>query len=178
MTGQPYSYAENDPLNGTDPLGLCSINPFSNQSCVSSAAQAVGGVVSTAVHFVVKHRGALADIGAGVVCIGTVGSGCLAAVAIAAGVNAQQAVANSEGPGGVALAVLKSAALSIPGLAELQELRSGAEALAMFERLGISTDGFEAPALFTYLTRLFQEGAFASPAMLEIYRGLFGCNPG
>jgi RHS repeat-associated protein len=50
ITGQPYSYANDDPVNNSDPSGLCSINPFSSGSCLSDAANAAVGVGATVLH--------------------------------------------------------------------------------------------------------------------------------
>ncbi len=41
LTQEPYGYTGGNPVNNTDPIGLCSINPFSNESCLNSAAKAV-----------------------------------------------------------------------------------------------------------------------------------------
>lgn len=53
LTQAPYSYVGNDPLNGVDPMGLCSWNPFASDSCeVAEPAQAltraVRGVLTSA----------------------------------------------------------------------------------------------------------------------------------
>jgi RHS repeat-associated protein len=40
-TREPYSYVQDNPLNGGDPTGLCNINPFSGNSCVGAAADFV-----------------------------------------------------------------------------------------------------------------------------------------
>jgi RHS repeat-associated protein len=59
-TGQPYAYAGNDPVNGSDPSGLCDSNPFSggfwsSGNCLSGlvggpdggGGESVGGVVKS-----------------------------------------------------------------------------------------------------------------------------------
>jgi RHS repeat-associated protein len=52
LTRQPYAYADNNPLNETDPLGLCSVvatlNPFSEDNCLRTAAEH-GSPVSKAI---------------------------------------------------------------------------------------------------------------------------------
>lgn len=40
VTRSPYGYVDNDPLNDTDPTGLCSVNPFSKKSCLKTAENA------------------------------------------------------------------------------------------------------------------------------------------
>jgi len=44
QTGQPFSYAGNDPVNNSDPLGLCSVwNPFASGSCFKSGWDSMSG---------------------------------------------------------------------------------------------------------------------------------------
>jgi len=40
-TGQPYLYANGNPATLSDPSGLCSINPFSDDDCYSEAVETV-----------------------------------------------------------------------------------------------------------------------------------------
>ncbi|MCW3003554.1 MAG: Rhs family protein, partial [Conexibacter sp.] len=41
LTRQPYGYAGGDPANNVDPNGLCSINPFSGDSCAGNVAAGI-----------------------------------------------------------------------------------------------------------------------------------------
>jgi RHS repeat-associated protein len=71
VTRQPYSYAEDNPLNETDPMGLCGII-----SCVTDAAKAVGG-------FVDQHKvGILQGVS------GVLAAGAIAATLVTAGTSA------------------------------------------------------------------------------------------
>jgi hypothetical protein len=63
ITRQPFNYTNDNPLNLTDPAGLCSINPFSSSSCVGEAAKA-------GVHFAQQHP-VITGIALGVVAVGT-----------------------------------------------------------------------------------------------------------
>jgi len=50
-TGTPYAFTEGDPVNGSDPGGLCNMNPFSGSfwsagNCISQAATRVGDFVN------------------------------------------------------------------------------------------------------------------------------------
>ena len=58
-TAQAYSYAGDDPVNNTDPLGLWGLNLISD---VTQAASDVG-------HYVAKHKAAIAEIAVGVVVV-------------------------------------------------------------------------------------------------------------
>jgi hypothetical protein len=156
MTLSAYGYVAGNPLNGSDPNGL---------NWLSNAASSVG-------KFIVKHRGAIANVVAGAVCVGTAGTGCLVAVGVAAGINAEQTAQNGGSIGAVAFSVVKSAAFAVPGLAEYEEEETAGEALSMMARYGISTEGWEAPAWLTYGSRFFYEGAVATPDLRELYRSL------
>ena len=162
LTQAPYSYAADDPLNLTDPTGL-----FWGE-----------GTLKKVGHFVVQHRGAIANVVAGAVCVGTVGTGCLVAAGIAAGVNAEQTAQNGGSLGDVGLSVLKSAAFAIPGIAESAAEETEVEALSMMTRLDISTEGWAEPAWLKYGFRAFYEGAVAIPDFRELYAALFGAGVG
>jgi len=53
-TWMPYAYADDNPLSNTDPMGLCSLNPFSSRGCVADAAKAVKKAVTKAAKAVAK----------------------------------------------------------------------------------------------------------------------------
>jgi len=71
-TREPYAYAHNDPLDVTDPSGLCDWNPFAGSSCVGQAASAVshaaGGAIQDAGQqlktFAVQNRQTIAGLAA------------------------------------------------------------------------------------------------------------------
>jgi RHS repeat-associated protein len=50
LTVVPYGYAHDNPVNESDPTGLCGINPFAKDSCLGNAAGVVAGVAKTVVH--------------------------------------------------------------------------------------------------------------------------------
>jgi hypothetical protein len=81
-TGQAYSYANDDPTNMTDPLGLWGWNPISD---VVQAAKDSG-------HFVATHK-VVTGIALGVVGVATGGAGFLVEGAVAATVLSATAVA-------------------------------------------------------------------------------------
>jgi hypothetical protein len=97
LTGQPYGYVADDPVNNVDPSGL-----FCWGLCsVSNAWNDTGGKV---VHYVAKHKAAIAEIAIGTVAVvgvvaATVATGGLAdAVAIgAAGAASEVAEATAGG---------------------------------------------------------------------------------
>jgi RHS repeat-associated protein len=51
-TGEAYGYAGDDPLDSTDPTGLCSINPFSKKSCLKTVENAASQVQRAATDIV------------------------------------------------------------------------------------------------------------------------------
>jgi hypothetical protein len=98
-TGAPYTYANDDPVNEDDPLGLWGWNPISD---VTQAAGDAG-------HFVAQHKKGIL-IGAGValgVAAAATGVGAVVEVGIAAGAEgaaATAALSTSSLLGGVSLA--------------------------------------------------------------------------
>lgn len=83
VTGNPYAYTAGDPLDHSDPLGLCW-----SPSCV---AHSVG-------HFVAQHRGAIATAISIGVCVSGIGTpACLAATGGALLVRAQQEASDHGG---------------------------------------------------------------------------------
>jgi RHS repeat-associated protein len=90
LTRAPYNYAHDNPLNESDPAGLCSINPFSSSGCLSEGVEA-------GVHFAEEHPVAtgialgvvaVATGGAALAVEGTVATSVLAGSSIAAGAGA------------------------------------------------------------------------------------------
>ena len=107
-------------------------------------------------------------------CVGTAGTGCLAAATLAAAVNVGQTAQNGGGIADVAISAFKSYAVVVPGVAEFAAEATEVEALAMMARYGISTEGWAAPAALTYGSRLFYQGAVAVPDVMELYRSQSG----
>jgi hypothetical protein len=109
LTRAPYSYAHDNPLNESDPAGLCSINPFSSSGCLSEGVEA-------GVHFAEQHYGQIAEAGALTLCVATeVGAvPCLAATGGGFIASTVQNVASPSGfsPAGEAVDVLGT----LPGL--------------------------------------------------------------
>jgi RHS repeat-associated protein len=50
LTDEPYGYANDNPANGTDPTGLCDVNPLASSNCYDDAANAVSSGVNDAVN--------------------------------------------------------------------------------------------------------------------------------
>jgi len=92
VTRAPYNYTYDNPLNATDPAGLCSINPFSSSSCVSE-------VVESGVHFAEQHPVATGIV-LGVIAVGTGGAAVLAEGGAA---GALTLVSGASGAGAAAL---------------------------------------------------------------------------
>src|SRR5205823_558135 len=93
ITGSPYGYVDNDPLNGSDPLGLFGLSSITH-------------AVSKAAHFASHHAGQIAAGAAiigGVACVATVA--CGVALAGALGPEALAAAAGVGALGGVAASV-------------------------------------------------------------------------
>jgi len=77
-TGQPYAYTGDDPVNGTDPLGL-----FCLGLCTfTNAAKDVGHAAGDVGHFVVTHPKVAIGIGLGVLAVATGGLGLAAAAGV------------------------------------------------------------------------------------------------
>jgi RHS repeat-associated protein len=92
LTRAPYSYAHDNPLNESDPAGLCSINPFSSSGCLSEGIEA-------GVHFAEQHYGQIAEAGALALCVATeVGAlPCLAATGIGFSASTYQNITSPTG---------------------------------------------------------------------------------
>jgi len=46
VTREPYGYTGNNPINRTDPTGLCSLNPFAKDNCIGEVVVGAGGVIA------------------------------------------------------------------------------------------------------------------------------------
>ena len=89
-TNQPYLFTNDDPQNAEDPLGLLSYDPCpsGNKSCLKKAradAMDATNALVAAVNVVRSHVGDIATVVAIGVCIGTIGTGCAIATALAYG---------------------------------------------------------------------------------------------
>ena len=105
ITGAPYNYAGDNPVNAADPSGLWSLNPIAD---VSEAAEAVG-------HFVAAHKVAV-GIGLGVLAVATGGAGLVAVGAFEATTAGAALGTASILSGGAAAALDGSACEQNPGL--------------------------------------------------------------
>lgn len=96
-TDQPYVFANDDPLNAEDPLGLLGFDPCTiGKNCASQDKKAEASLTAAtkdlkaAVTVVAKHVGDIATVTAIGVCIGTAGVGCAVASGIALGLRVVQ----------------------------------------------------------------------------------------
>lgn len=99
LTHEAYGYADDNPLNMTDPLGLAGIlgtgiGPDVGPSVLPTPGRVVsaaGNVASAVSGFVGQHYGQIAEVAAGVGCIaGLQPELCIAATAIATGASEYQ----------------------------------------------------------------------------------------
>jgi RHS repeat-associated protein len=67
LTQAPYNYATDNPVNKFDPTGLCDINPFGSESCVSAVVTTVKNGVSEGFHAV---KEGVETVGEGVEAVG------------------------------------------------------------------------------------------------------------
>jgi RHS repeat-associated protein len=88
LTRVPYLYANDNALNEVDPVGLCSVNPFSSSGCLGQGVEA-------GVQFAEEHPVAT-GIALGVIAVGT-GGAALAVEGVAATVLAGSSVAAGTG---------------------------------------------------------------------------------
>jgi RHS repeat-associated protein len=97
LTRAPYNYAHDNPLNESDPAGLCSINPFSSSGCLSEGVEA-------GVHFAEEHPVAT-GIALGVVAVATGG----AAIAVEGGVATSVLLTSTSAAAGLGASALDTA---------------------------------------------------------------------
>ena len=154
LTQAAYSYASSNPVNDTDPTGLCSVNPFSSKSCLNSAASAVGNAASNVRSFVYRNAGTLSTVASGLAtvayatCAVTAGVGCGVGVALSAtstvlaGVNTYRACIGGQG----------NCAAAAIGLG-ISAVATGAGALAQRAAAGALSNVFNPYALDIYLAR-------------------------
>ncbi len=89
LTGKPYAYAEDNPLNGGDPSGLCNANPFtgsfwSEGNCLSGAVGGPNGGGSQPGWWAIPAYGAIAApclFGGELACAGAAGAGTVPGLA-------------------------------------------------------------------------------------------------
>ena len=118
LTGQPYAYAADDPVNETDPLGLWGWNPISDISQAAhdtvSGLDAARHVTASAGDWVNANKGAigLVLLGTAVVVGGILLTGGLLDVAVAAGESAALA-ASTDAAAGSAVGALELADLGV-----------------------------------------------------------------
>jgi RHS repeat-associated protein len=140
LTRQPYSYAQDNPINGTDPMGLCGtssigdlldcVNPTSSGNLAYQGASAVG--VAKQITAVVTSA-PVVDAGAGAVCLFSEGSLCAPAVEGATAIQAadtltQGAATNFCDPGSLVGQIAANALLLYGG--------AFVDAAAQLSRLG------------------------------------------
>jgi RHS repeat-associated protein len=130
-TGQPYSYANDDPITNTDPSGLmCDLNPFSSGGgCLGDVVDAVGQGISDAAPYVAPAI----DVGAGLACIAVSAGTC--GYIIAGNFIAQQLLAADQAVyrpsynlGENEAAIFTSSALGLLGVSVAQNFEDAAAA--------------------------------------------------
>jgi RHS repeat-associated protein len=160
LTLTPYGYTYDNPLNAADPTGLCSIDPFSSNGCLSEGVQAVGEGLKEAGGFVVNNPVIISAAGC------TVGAlagpeVCAAALALSYGISTRNNIAAYRdghlSPGELVEKQLLTAALAGTGaLPGLPLLSSSAASL-----LG------ESPAAIQLLVNAYLEGPDIAFSLLE-----------
>lgn len=111
VTQQPYSYANGNPINETDPTGLWGWNPISDIAEAGSDAAAAGGAAwswtttaaSNTVNWASSHYGQIAEYAAAGVCVVASDGLCLVAIGTAIGADTVQNAAETFGAGGLSL---------------------------------------------------------------------------
>ncbi|MEW6155758.1 MAG: RHS repeat-associated core domain-containing protein, partial [Actinomycetota bacterium] len=88
LTGEPYLYAAGNPINAIDPLGLAPWDGLRRtwDATGGRAISRAAGLANNATEFVVRNRDTIASVAAVAACVGTVGTGCFVATALAVGV--------------------------------------------------------------------------------------------
>ncbi len=84
-----YVYGTNNPFADPDPTGLCGIISCVT-SAVSSAVHTVSGAVNSVGNWASNHVGLVSDAAGATICVGTLGAGCEAGIAIAFAGNTYQ----------------------------------------------------------------------------------------
>lgn len=140
LTGQPYQYANNNPLNYTDPSGLYPDCPFGknpNGSCRGSDATNVVHMVNTASSYVAGAAGLCAAAGAASIIGAPVAAGCAAVGSVAVGTNAATGLyltsTGNKSPGSYAVD------LALAGSGGVA--RAGAQASGRFAQANARTGG-------------------------------------
>ncbi len=139
ITGEPYSYASDSPINSGDPTGLCNANPFSESfwtqgNCLSEASNSVG-----LTPYITNP--ALVDLGAVVVCaVPLTAVACPGAIAVAFGSSTlglvgQGICTNWASPGHLAAEEAINATLAGSGALGVKLAKLGAEAPAYAKAL-------------------------------------------
>jgi RHS repeat-associated protein len=169
LTKAPYNYVHDNPLNESDPAGLCSVNPFSSSSCISEGVEA-------GVHLAEEHPVATGIV-LGVIAVGT--GGAALAVEGAVATSALGAASLTAGGGAAALDTSKclngdagacaGAGLGLASLGlsapELLAARGLIEDASLYR--GVAGAGLGLAAYATLADLLRGDPGFLSP--------LFGC---
>jgi RHS repeat-associated protein len=181
LTRLPYGYTYGNPLSNVDRNGLWpwdDVGEVIEQGArlADAVEKTVGNAAEATGEFIVEHRGDLANVAAGITCVGTAGSACGVAVVVAASINAQQTAENGGDLGDISVSVFKSAALALPGLAEFGELGSAGQAAALFEKYPfLASEGWAAPSWFQFGLRGLNAAALNAESLVSLWRSRSEC---